>query len=226
MQRFWFVAWCLIAWSPSAQAAVSYTVINLGQGLATAISAEGFVVGVTAVPDATGQKNEVASLLAPLPQVLGTLPGGTMSRANSIRGERVVGYSSTGTLGLQTHAFLYTGGVFTDLGTLGSPGLFSAATDLNSVGTIAGYGDAPSGGTPPATRPIVFIGGRASDIGTLGGPSGFADAMNEQGDICGQSMTLSGKLHATVWPLGGDPVDLDTPTSVFSTCNALTNTGC
>jgi probable HAF family extracellular repeat protein len=40
--------------------------------------------------------------------------------------------------------------------------------------------------------------------------------MNEQGDIVGESQTANGVFHATLWPVEGATVDLDTLGSRFS----------
>ena len=68
---------------------------------------------------------------------LGTLPGGTYSIATGIndRGQ-VVGYSTLPNNNIY-HAFLYSGGEMTDIGTLG--GTHSKANGINDSGQIVGY---------------------------------------------------------------------------------------
>jgi probable HAF family extracellular repeat protein len=154
---------------------------------------------------------------------LGFLSGGTFSHADGIAGESIVGYSSTGELGLLTHAFLYTPHTgMTDVGTLsGNPEDFSAATSVNLVGSISGYSSSIIG----TIRPVVFIGHVVSDLGTLGGDTGYADAINTHGVIAGQSTTSDGSFHATVWPVSGAPQDLDGEPGSFSLASALNDDG-
>jgi len=184
-----------------AQAA-DYQLVDLGpQAFAGAVSAEGTVVGSRQVPE------QQAAILAPAPgQVLGTLPGGTMSRANGVSGGEVVGYTTLGQNALQTHTFTWNAQQgMRDLGTMGDYRLFSAATALNQTLTTVGYGDNP---TQTAIRPLIWVGTHSQDLGTLGGAAGGASAMNAQGDIVGDSQTAAGDYHATFWPIEGGVVDL------------------
>ena len=99
-------AWLLliVGWliAVQSEAVPAYEVHDLGNVLPQGINAEGVVAGsvvlaaqqaVVILPDGT---------LTPL----GFLPNGNFSRANGVSGEMVVGYSSTGRLALQTHAFI------------------------------------------------------------------------------------------------------------------------
>lgn len=206
---------CLVSLSQAAE----YNVVDLGAGLAFGLSAEGQVVGSVSIPEQT------AAILAPTPQVLGTLADGLVSLANGVAQGRVVGYTTLHGL-LQQHAFLYTqAGGMQDLGTLGDASLVSVATAINSAQLITGYGERPDVQTIPAIRPIVFVLGIPSEIGTLGGPTGYADTVNEMGDICGQSQTVAGDYHATLWPLEGGVIDLDQSPGSFSLATSLNNHG-
>ena len=194
--------------------AAQYQVVDFGDAAAESISAEGMVVGAV-------HPTEQAAALAPAPAFpFPFLPEGNFSRANGVSGPRVVGYSSTGHLGLQTHAFLWTAATGTqDLGTWGDPELFSAATAVNEAATICGYAEDPG----LTSHPVVWIAGQLHDLGTLGGDRGFADAMNEQGDIVGESLTTDGRPHATLWPIEGGILDLDTPAGPQSFARAVNN---
>jgi probable HAF family extracellular repeat protein len=210
----------IVGWLIAVQgeAAPAYEIQDLGNVLPQGINAEGVAAGsvvlaaqqaVVILPDGT---------LTPL----GFLPNGNFSRANGISGEMVVGYSSTGRLALQTHAFIWTLLLgMQDLGTLGDAELFSAATGVNGSGTIVGYGTRPVPGGGEERRPVFWIAEQIADLGTLGGPEGFTNAMNEQGDIVGESQTANGVFHATLWPVDGAPVDLDTLGSRFSVAVAV-----
>ena len=93
---------------------------------------------------------------------LGTLPGGTYSRASGINNNgQIVGYSQTASG--SEHAFLYSGGTMTDLGTLPG-GNDSWATGINNNGQIVGYSY-----TALADHAFLYSGGTMTDLGTLGG---------------------------------------------------------
>src|SRR6266436_2303410 len=176
----------------TASAAVLYEVHDLGAGaFVDSINDAGVMAGSIQNPEQQAAQFQVNRVPFPLD----FLPEGTMSRANAInqRGA-MVGYSTTGHLGLHTHAFRWTAAQgMQDLGTMGDATLFSAATDLNETETIVGYADqAPSALHPPPIRPVVWIAGHLADLGTLGGANGSADAINSQGDIVWQSQTVAG----------------------------------
>jgi probable HAF family extracellular repeat protein len=194
----------LMATSVSAAPAEHYHVTYLGPATPTAMDrATGVVVGTELVAG-----NAIAHILSPSHLSLGTLPGGHFSRASGSANGTVVGHSGTGPNGLYTHAFVYSQGAMRDLGTTGATGLFSAATTVNTTGIICGYGDAPDGSdvvalcwTPGTPKPTVEP--------TLGGSGSYADALNEAGDVVGDSETTARVDRATGWFVGGPaPIDL------------------
>jgi probable HAF family extracellular repeat protein len=152
-------------------------------------------------------QDNVAAFLTTAAQLpLGTLPEGTFSQANGASRRQIVGYSSTGHLALRTHAFVWDARHgLADLGTLGDPELFSAATAVNDTATVAGYGTHPD---VDAVVPVVWAGRHIAQLETLGGLSGFGSAMNSEGVIVGESQVASGTFHATLWDLDGVPLDL------------------
>jgi probable HAF family extracellular repeat protein len=172
------------------------------------------VAGITA----TGQRligntlagEQQAAVLTPgqPSTLLGTLPGGTFSRANGANDTgAVVGYSGTGPFSLHTHAFIWreeTG--MQDLGTLGTnEQLFSAATAINDTGTVVGYADVQED-TP--VQPAFWAYGQGFALDTLGGPGGSADDVNAAGRIVGDTQLPDGSRHATLWDQTGVPQDL------------------
>src|SRR5260370_2309901 len=76
---------------------------------------------------------------------LGTLPGGSFSRALGInsRGE-VVGEATTSPRTFSFHAFLFENGAMVDLGTLPG-GAFSIASCINDRGPVVGFSTTASG---------------------------------------------------------------------------------
>jgi probable HAF family extracellular repeat protein len=79
-----------------------------------------------------------------------------------------------------SHVYLYSGGVMTDLGTLGGTNCF--AYGINTSGQVAGSsyiaGDA-------ALHGFLYSGGVMTDLGTLGGTISEALAINDSGQVVG-----------------------------------------
>jgi probable HAF family extracellular repeat protein len=110
---------------------------------------------------------------------------------------QVAGWSNV-SISPANHAFLYTGGVLHDLGTLG--GTNSAAADLNEFGVIVGTSDTVAGSHHAfATR----LAGPMRDLGTLGGANSAAAALNLWGQIVGNSELGAGPAaHAFIYSFG------------------------
>ena len=142
---------------------------------------------------------------------LGALPGNdgnNSSVANAINNEGViVGMAENGDVDPDTgypeaHAVVWDKGKIRDLRTLG--GTQSVAWDVNDLGQVVGGAlnatkDPLSagfvlgfGGMWPGTtqlRAVVWQNGFMRDLGTLGGPDAFATAINQFGQIAGESYT-------------------------------------
>jgi probable HAF family extracellular repeat protein len=134
---------------------------------------------------------------------LGTF-GGDYSNAHAINNAGQVAGSAY-TAANVFHAFSYSGGVKTDLGTL--PGdVNSAAADLNDSGQLVGvsYGTTEhavlwqSSTTPPI------------DLGNLGGSNMEAVAINATGQVVGYGTTAAGADHAWLWQSSTGMTDLNT----------------
>jgi probable HAF family extracellular repeat protein len=165
---------------------------------------------------------------------LGTLPGGYESQANDIndRGQ-VSGFASNGIRdkysffkvfgtpgpcgpsgwGTQARSFVWKKGRMRDIGTLGGPDAVS--TTQNAAGQITGQSwtsSAPNPGTGiPTLDPFLWTGRHMRNLGTLGGTIGFANWLNNHGEVVGQS-NLPGDqtVHPFLWANGGPMRDLGT----------------
>jgi chitinase len=76
-----------------------------------------------------------------------------------------------------THAFLYSGGSMSDLGTLG--GARSGADGINNSGQVTGFADLSNG----TTHAFLYSGGSMSDLGTLGGTGSEGLGINDLGHV-------------------------------------------
>ena len=195
-----------------------YVLTDLGPTLAMSLDDTGAVVGSTFTPE------QQAVLLLPTSQALTTAGG----RADTVQAGRVVGYAQFLLQGMPqagsygTHAFVWTvHDGMRDLGTAGTPDLFSAATAVNTSGLIVGYATDP---TTQESRPCFWHADALHFLPTLGGASGFADAVNALGWIVGQSQTRQGDYHATLWVMGLS-LDLDRTGGAWSLARDITTSG-
>jgi probable HAF family extracellular repeat protein len=123
---------------------------------------------------------------------LGELGNSTGSKAYGINaGGDVVGSGHFG-----GHAFLYSKGKMTDLGTLG--GATSIANGINDNGQVVGWSDTPGNAH---RRAFLYSGGKTTDLNNLIAPaSGWtleeAAAINDQGQIAGSGTNPQGRGRA------------------------------
>jgi probable HAF family extracellular repeat protein len=114
---------------------------------------------------------------------LGTL-GGTTSEANGINAcGQVVGTADTAT-GLK-HAFVYSEGAMSDLGTIDNR-TRAFGMSINASGQVAGWAaDAAGDGSITASNAFLCDSGTMTDLGALAGRLSAANGINDRGEVAG-----------------------------------------
>jgi probable HAF family extracellular repeat protein len=87
-------------------------------------------------------------------------------------------------------AFAWRQGVVTRLG---SPGVSSIAMDINNRGQVVGAS---------GTHAALWEHGVLTDLGTLGESTSVAVAINDHGQVVGNTRTATGESHAVLWEHG------------------------
>lgn len=108
---------------------------------------------------------------------LGSLSGGVIGNGINNAGQ-ITGLSDTSSGA--THAFLYTNGQRTDLGTLG--GHISEGADINNAGQVTGSAE-----TSDLVRAFLYTNGQMMDLGALDDGFSFGGAINDAGQVTGTS---------------------------------------
>jgi probable HAF family extracellular repeat protein len=199
-----------ILWtSPATPTTLTPLAGTSGSALAFAINDAGQAVGSSSIDASSNthatlwQGNAVKDL--------GILPGYRNSQATSVNSAGVAAGTAVSLTAVDiegnpvSHAFLFSDGNVTDLGTLG--GSSSVANGINSAGQIVGWSNIPSNSNPPS-HATLWSANIPTDLGTLGGSNSIAMAINNAGIVVGES-ELAGLnvanltiAHATMWKDG------------------------
>ena len=151
---------------------------------------------------------------------IGALPGGNIVPTRINQAGQVIGQSGK-MYGVRTHAFVFTGGQLSDIGTLPG-GEYSSASDVNTKGTVVGESNT-------ATNIHAFIwdsAGGIQDIGTLPGDNGSrAFGINDSDQVVGYSSGAHGPV-AFLWTKNNGMTSLGTfPGGGWSEAYGINNPG-
>jgi probable HAF family extracellular repeat protein len=116
-----------------------------------------------------------------------------------------VGYSYLDALNF--HAFVYSGGLMTDIGSFGG---YSGALDINNIGQVVGYASDSVGGYAHA---FVYRDGIMTEINPFGGPNNesYGEGINSQGQVVGAGLNADGTaFRGFIYSADGSVVDLGT----------------
>jgi probable HAF family extracellular repeat protein len=196
---------------------------------AAAINDAGQIVGTSAPPSSPalaflfsgGKMTSLGALGVPQYSSSSGIP---ISGATAINASgQVVGSSSTQQGG--PHAFLYSGGKMTDLGTLGG---YSYATGINASGQVVGLSDLPGG----RIHAFLSDGKKMTDLGTLPGQYfSTANGINDAGQVVGSSSGLGPGFHDhAVLFVNGKVTDLNSLIAadshwILESATAINNSG-
>jgi probable HAF family extracellular repeat protein len=154
---------------------------------------------------------------------LGTL-GGKASFGYGNNSGQVTGWSFTAG-DLVAHPFFYTGGVMTDLGSLGGEIVHGEA--VNNLGQVTGSDLKGALTANAVTRAFLYSRGSMTDLGALIGPGSFSEghAINDTGQVTGEAVTAgSANSHAFLYA-AGMVTDLGTLGGSQSVGSGINNSG-
>src|ERR1051326_5412225 len=146
-------------------------------------------------------------------------PGGATEAYGINKKSQVVGSSWNVNESFKRHAFRWTNGVMTDLGTLG--GSYSAAMGINDSGDVTGRSIIND--STGVYHGFIWKNGLMTDLGTLGIGS-EADGINNSGQIAGSSEINDTIKHAFLWQ-NGSLSDLGTLGGNISDARGINNRG-
>jgi probable HAF family extracellular repeat protein len=174
---------------------------------ATAINASGQVVGYDNSTLDTFPLPFIWSASGGL-QAIVTPPLG-----NPIAGGVPAGINASGEVAgtsYDSHGFVWTSAAGDqNIGTLPGYSAYTPVGGINDSGQVvgSGYASTPTG---PRNAFLWTASSGMQNLGTLGGTQSYARAINNAGQVVGDSTTAAGADHAFLWTSGGGMQDLGT----------------
>ena len=124
-------------------------------------------------------------------------------------------------------AFLWQGGTYTPLGTLG--GANSGAYDINESGVITGI-SMPTGGGILGLHAFIYESGKMTDLGTVSSPTGYSrgHGINDAGEIVGRASLVDfgdSDKHLAYWTDPNNTLNSMPTSGTYSTGQQINNNG-
>lgn len=202
----------------AAANAQEYTAIDIGQlsGAYTNYYPTGINNSGTVVGYAQGDQGAIEAAFVYSNGVMVPLGGGT-AIANAINDSGTI----VGDVFNQDPevVFSYSGGVMTNLGSLG--GSYGYPNAINNYGTVVGWSMIDGN---QFFHAFSYFGGVMTDLGTLGGSTSVALGINNNGTIVGGALTASGEQNAFSYK-NGMMSDLGTLGGLTSAANGINSAG-
>jgi probable HAF family extracellular repeat protein len=191
---------------------------NFASGYAHAINDSGVVAGICAGHSSMSWLHR-AFFYDGTVHDLGFTPD-TWTQAYGINNKGdVVGWADNGSA---THAFLYSGGKMTDLGSLVSSNYNSCGKGINDSGQITGFSFVSNSGT----HAFLYEKGKMNDLGVPGGATqSYGMAINSKGQVVGYATMNNGNPHAMYFD-GGKLIEFaGLPGDDYSMAMGINNKG-
>lgn len=189
-----------LATAPSAHAAPTYTVIDIGVPDNAAESSTINAYGINNLGEVTGSytlangQSHAFLYTHGVMEDLGTLQTGRSSVGFAVNdSSHVTGSSTLSDQSSAEHAFLHNGVFMADLGTLG--GTISQGRGINASGEVAGESTIDA----IFHRAFFFNGTFMENLGVVAGASSHATAINDAHMITGGTTSVAGPQHAFLY---------------------------
>jgi len=194
-----------------------------GRGtVANAINASGALAG--GIQEASGETFAFQYLHAATR--IGMLPGYSGSVAQGVNASGQVTGGTWTEPGIYSgyHAFVYSRGVVTDLGTFGGP--YSYGRAINDRGDVAGESNFTNSTYPPSyPHAFLYSAGKMHDLGVLGYGQSFGYGINNYDQVVGWSnVGFNNQVHAFLYT-GGAMHDLGSLGGGLSEAYAINDPG-
>ncbi len=134
----------------------------------------------------------------------------------------VVGYSYLTNGDQRAFIWTSTGGMH-NLGNLDGSSALSIARGINNSGQVAGLSYLADGDVHPF---LWTKAGGMQDLGTLGGTTSVGNAINDSGEVVGNSLLANGtSQHAFIWTATGGMQDIGTLGGDISSAQGINDSG-